>query len=248
MESSRLSNLFDAPLIGREGVLQTAQTVLDARPGGLVIWGEPMVGTTRVAVEIIRAAAADGVTLVWAESGHPDPRRRLATALSAAGVGDSGRPGRAERFVAFLGDCPSRAEFGALGRSLQGSSGLVICTAAEPGDGTAIRLDPLELGDARLLVESVAPTLDGLRRDAVVRLADGLPGCLVQLARAAASDRPIIPAELVKLVAARIEDFPAVTSRSRAGARSLARSKSMPWPGSQASSGSMWSRRSRGCW
>ncbi len=80
MRSPRLTNAFDLPLIGREGALQTAQSVLDTRPGGLVVWGEPKVGTTRVAVEITRAAAQVGATLVWAESDHPDPRDRLAAA------------------------------------------------------------------------------------------------------------------------------------------------------------------------
>lgn len=208
MRSPRLTNTFNLPLIGREGALQTAQSVLDTRPGGLVVWGEPKVGTTRVGVEITRAAAQVGAKLVWAESDHPDPRDRLAAGLRAAGIdGASDLSGRGEPFVAFLGDCPALREFGALARSLEGSAGLVICTASKPGDGTAIRLDPLEPADAGQVAETVASWMGEAQRDAVVGVADGLPGCLVQLARAAESDRPIIPAELVELVAKRLADL-----------------------------------------
>ena len=161
------------PLIGRERLLNVADEVVASDPGCLVVVGEPKVGNTRVAIEVMKRAGAMGWHLFWAETGAPDPLERLRAAVS--GGSTEGRP-----FAAYLGACSPEAQ-GRLARALAGTGGLAICEARSSVGAPSLKVDPLDDKMAAAVVEAVNPALSPQARDRVVTLTDGLPGCIVPL-------------------------------------------------------------------
>jgi DNA-binding CsgD family transcriptional regulator len=161
------------PLMGREQLLNVADEVVASDPGCLVVVGEPKVGNTRVAIEVMKRAGAMGWHLFWAETGAPDPLERLRAAVS--GGATEGAP-----FAAYLGACRPEAQ-GRLARALAGTGGLAICEARSSVGAPSLKVDPLDEEMAAAVVEAVNPALSPEARDRVVTLSDGLPGCIVPL-------------------------------------------------------------------
>ena len=54
--TSEFFDPFAIPLVGRDSVMSSAAQALDSAPGCIVIVGEPKVGVTRLATEIMRLA------------------------------------------------------------------------------------------------------------------------------------------------------------------------------------------------
>lgn len=170
------------PLVGRDAVIAGAERALADAAGCIVVVGEPMAGVTRVAIETMRLAERRGARLVWADGGPAGPEERLSAALGAANMpADPATAAEHGAFAAYLGGCDPDLQ-GRLARTLSGTAGVVICESpAASLSAPSLRVAPLSATLAGVLVERCAPSLPASRRDQVVRLADGLPGCIVSL-------------------------------------------------------------------
>lgn len=157
-----------------------------ARPGVVVIAGEPGSGTTRLAREAAARLALDGAVVVPAERPGPGAQR-LVESLAAAGHGpDPTWAARIRPLVVLLGDRPGEPDLPAdLVRRLSGSRALVLITARDVApDAPTLVLGRLTAEEAAELVRGTDPGLDPLAVAAVTELGDGLPGRLVPLALA----------------------------------------------------------------
>lgn len=193
---------FKIPLVGREALLATAAEALGARPGCLVVVGEPKAGVTRVAMEIMQRAGEQGVRLIWTESGQQDAVERLQIALRANGLpSDLAAAATAEPFAAYLGSCDAQNQ-GRLMRALSGTAGVVICEAIDTVAAPSVRVNPLGPDPSAEVVAAIDPSGDVDLRSRIVRLGDGLPGCLVSLTRGRNLVR--LPPDLEELVHERL--------------------------------------------
>jgi DNA-binding CsgD family transcriptional regulator len=193
------------PMVGRAGALDAFLALAATRPGVLVVAGEPAAGTTRLAREGLDRLGARGARIIWAEGGHPSAAGRLSVALREAGL--ERRGGWRGPVAIALGDLgPDDPSPGALAPALAGSHALaVLCAADLPADAAGVLVEPLSSQHAHELVAAAAPGIGQEAAAAVVEAADGLPGYLVPLARAAldwpAGDEPLpIPQGLRRAV------------------------------------------------
>ena len=183
--------------------MTSAAEALDSAPGCIVVVGEPKAGVTRIATEVMRMAGERGARLIWAESGSADPEGRLAAALGAAGLStDAAAAASACSFGAYLGHCSAESQ-GRFARALGGTAGVVVCEASAPSlVAPSLRVAPLTIDDSAALVELCVGLVDECHREQIVTRADGLPGCLVLLARGGRDAR--LEDELVELVRRRV--------------------------------------------
>ena len=172
--------------------------------------GEPKVGVTRIATEVVKLAEQRGARLIWAESGSADPKARLAAALNAAGLPtDPAAATSMGAFAAYLGACSADVQ-GRLARVFGGTAGVVVCEAVSSVAAPSLRVEPLNLELGAALVAAIDPALGPDDRDRIVRLADGLPGCVVSLARN--PDAARLPVDLEDLVGQRLGGLDDTTS------------------------------------
>lgn len=158
-------SLFDPwalPLVGRDAVLATCREVVSSRVGCLMVARERLVGTTRVAVELMRWIEASGIRVVSAEGGGDDPEVRLRRTLSRAGVRNAeGDP--SARFAVFLSDCDEDAQLGLWAREFRETVGLVVCTGVGSRVAPTVRIAPLRDDDIEAVERTVAPGIDAAR-------------------------------------------------------------------------------------
>lgn len=170
------------PLVGRDAVMAACVQAVEAKVGCLVLTGERMVGTTRVAFELMRLMEASGRRVVWAEGKDDDPAARVRAALSSDGSSGTGAGAAGGPFAVFVGDRDDDDLVGYWAREFRGTDGVVVCVGRGSGSAPSVDVVPLHDDDVRLIVRSVIPGIDGRRLDRVVELSDGLPGCAVALA------------------------------------------------------------------
>ena len=208
--TSEFFDPFAIPLVGRGSVMSSAAQALDSAPGCIVIVGEPKVGVTRIATEVMKLAEQRGARLIWAEAGSADPEARLATALNAAGLPtDPAAATSMGAFAAYLGACSADVQ-GRLARAFGGTAAVVVCEAVSSVAAPSLRVEPLNLELSAALVAAIDPALGPDDRDRIIRLADGLPGCVVSLARN--PDPARLPADLEYLVGQRLGGLDDTTS------------------------------------
>ena len=200
------------PLVGRADALRELAVLAAARPGVIVVAGEPGAGATRVAREAAARLAIDGAVLIDAD-GDGDGQERLARALERAGHRpDLAFEARLRPMVAVMGDVVhDTASVRAQARRLEGSRALAIYTAPDVvPDTVTLELDRLSPEDSARLAAAASPEIEAEAAAAVGELGDGLPGRIVPLALAArrwpGGDAPLpIPAALVRWARERLE-------------------------------------------
>jgi DNA-binding CsgD family transcriptional regulator/tetratricopeptide (TPR) repeat protein len=201
----------EPPLLARQQALRALVDLVRRGEQVLVVAGPPGVGATRLAREVAREIAGDRGSVLRAETGGDTPSGRLERALADADLGGSGDdvPSRGP-VVALVGDVRADQEVPRPSADpRRGTRLIVVATAvAAVDDLPSVVLRALGPADSRRLALAVAPGLDDDALAGVVELADGLPGRLVPLARAAVdrpAGRPVpIPQVLLALVRDRL--------------------------------------------
>jgi DNA-binding CsgD family transcriptional regulator/tetratricopeptide (TPR) repeat protein len=203
---------LDPPLVGRDDALAAATRAVEGRPGLLLIVGEAGAGTTRLAQEIALRISRRGVVLVNGDLRDGDPMSRLAGGLEAAGLGsDPERAAALRPWVALLGDLGDPDDARALAALLGGGRSLaLVCARDAPADVASVTVRALPPDAAEQLALLAAAELDPALAARVAELGDGLPRCVVSLARAAGEwaggDEPLpMPRDMLDLVAERTE-------------------------------------------
>lgn len=175
-------------LVGRAGALAEILALAEARPGVVVIAGEPGAGASRLAREAAARLALDGAVAISAEEPGPGQERLEAALLAAGHTPDPVGAARLRPVVVLLGDRRDEPNLaGELARRLAGSRALVLLTtrAVPAGDAPTVVLERLSRSDAALLAGLTTPGLDQGATQAIGDLGDGLPGRIVPLALAA---------------------------------------------------------------
>jgi DNA-binding CsgD family transcriptional regulator len=167
--------------------LEEVLALAGARPGAVVIAGEPGAGASRLAREAAGRLSLDGAVVVSAEEPGPGIER-LERALRAAGhTTDAAGLARIRPLVILLGDRPDEPLLGGqLARRLKGTRALVLLTAHEPSaEAPTVEIGRLEEADAARLAAATSPGLAPGTARAIGALGDGLPGRILPLALAA---------------------------------------------------------------
>lgn len=174
-------------LIGRTDALEEVLALAGARPGAVVIAGEPGAGASRLAHEAAGRLSLEGAVVLPAEEPGPG-MERLEQALRSAGhTLDTAGLARIRPLVVLLGDRPGEPRLaGLLARRLQGTRALVLLTSHEAtAEAPTVELVRLGPADAAQLAAATSPGLAPETARAVGELGDGLPGRILPLALAA---------------------------------------------------------------
>lgn len=202
MTRPRFFDPLALPMVGRDEVLATGMAAIAERLGCLTVHGEPLVGTTRVTLELARRGEGAGRRVIWADGPGADG---VQDALLSAGL-----PGNIEAagrrcpllVVSDQADLQTRERWAT---SLRGHDALVLCPGGDPTRTPSIALQRLTDADAASMARSIRPDLDDDQLAWLVDLADGLPGAIVALAPDAGAERVGIEGRLREVVADRLE-------------------------------------------
>lgn len=176
----------DPPLLGRDQQLVDLVGLARARPGVIVIWGEAGVGRERLAREVATAIAGPGEVLTVPPRPGTVSERIEAALVAAERPPDIARAGRGRTLVVVVPDAEDEVDSQLT--MLRDSPTLVLlCTTAPGTAAPSIHLPALDEDRARQLARAVNVSLDDSRASQIVALAEGMPGLIVALSRAAAA-------------------------------------------------------------
>jgi DNA-binding CsgD family transcriptional regulator len=176
-DSSLYRDPLALPLIGRENALELCLSAIRANVGCLAIVGEPLSGTTRVALEAAERCRAQGMRALWADDPTVEPVQRVREVLS----GLDRKALTDTPVVVFVGDVTDERALEHWARTMRGDPAVIVATSSGTNRVPTVSLGRLSDAEIVTIARSSRKELSESHLRWLVELGDGLPGCVIEL-------------------------------------------------------------------